>query len=241
MRQWGVRSRATQRRADTKQMRRGHKLLIGLGAVVVLASIPVTVLGRHPAGPFAALRHVVQTTVSSAPSPSASPTATPAASVQATPSTAERNAAAAVAAAAPPTKATAQIAIPRIGIHSAPIYDRGTDARGVMLIAPGYAVTHYAFSAAFGTGNTVLYGHDDIQGNIFGHLYDLGPGDQIQITTGGQTQTYQGTGHQIVAPTTVSVLKPTADVRLTIITCWPFNVDTKRWIVGACRAQTITF
>lgn len=221
-------------------MRRGHKLLIGLGAVVVLASIPVIVLSRQPAGPVAALQHVVQTTASGAPSASArasaSATATPAASVQATPSTAERNAAAAVAAAAPPTKATAQISIPRIGIHNAPVYDRGTDSKGVMLIAPGYAVTHYAFSAAFGTGNTVLYGHDDIQGNIFGHLYDLAPGDLIQISTAGQALTYQVTGHQIVAPTAVSVLKPTADVRLTIITCWPFNVDTKRWIVTAVRA-----
>jgi sortase A len=148
---------------------------------------------------------------------------------------AERNAAAAVAAAAPATKATAQISIPRIGINNAPVYDRGTDAKGVMLIAPGYTVTHYSFSAAFGTGNTVLYGHDDIQGNIFGHLYDLNPGDLIQITTAGQAQTYRVTGHQIVAPTTVSVLAPTGDVRLTIITCWPFNVDTKRWIVTASK------
>lgn len=221
--------------AETKKLTRGHKLLIGLGAIVVLASIPVVVLSRQPAGPVATARHV-QTTASSAPSTTTPPTATPAASVQATPSTAERNAAAALAAAAPPTKATAQISIPRIGIHSAPVYDRGTDNKGVMLIAPGYAVTHYSFSAAFGTGNTVLYGHDDIQGNIFGHLYDLAPGDLIQISTGGQALTYQVTGHQIVAPTAVSVLKPTADVRLTIITCWPFNVDTKRWIVTAVRA-----
>ena len=122
-----------------------------------------------------------------------------------------------------------------IGIHNAPIYDRGVDAKGVMLIAPGYAVTHYAFSAPFGTGNTVLYGHDDIQGNIFGHLYDLKAGDTVQISFGTATQTYRVTGHQIVSPTTVSVLAPTADARLTIITCWPFNVDTKRWIVTAVK------
>jgi sortase A len=216
-------------------MRRGHQLLIGLGAVVVLASIPVIVLSRQPASLVATARHV-QTTASSRPSAAASATATPAASVQATPTTAERNAAAAVAAAAPPSKVTAQISIPRIGIRNAPVYDRGTDRKGVMLIAPGYAVTHYAFSAAYGAGNTVLYGHDDIQGNIFGHLYDLAPGDQIQVTVAGQTQTYTVSGHQIVAPTAVSVLAPTGDVRLTIITCWPFNVDTKRWIVTAVKA-----
>jgi sortase A len=105
-----------------------------------------------------------------------------------------------------------------------------------MLIAPGYAVTRYAFSAPFGTGNTFLYGHDDIQGNIFGHLYDLGPGDLVQISIGGETQVYRVTGHQIVAPTAVNVLDPTPDARLTIMTCWPFNVDTKRWIVTAVKA-----
>lgn len=216
-------------------MRRGHQLLIGLGTVLVLASIPVIVLSRQPAGLVATSRHV-QTTASRAPSASASPTATPAASVQSTPTIAERNTAAAVAAAAPATNATAQISIPRIGIRNAPVYDRSTNAKGIMLIAPGYAVTHYAFSAAYGTGNTVLYGHDDIQGNIFGHLYDLAPGDLIQLTVAGQTQTYTVSGHEIVAPTAVGVLAPTGDVRLTIITCWPFNVDTKRWIVTAVKS-----
>jgi sortase A len=130
----------------------------------------------------------------------------------------------------------ARISIPRIGIRNAPVYDRGVDAKGLMLIAPGYAVTRYAYSAPFGTGNTFIYGHDDIQGNIFGHLYDLAPGDTVQITVGGETQVYRVTGHQIVPPTAVSVLNPTPDARLTIMTCWPFNVDTKRWIVTAVKA-----
>ena len=60
--------------------------------------------------------------------------------------------------------------------------------------------------------------------------------DLIQVTVGGQTQIYRVTGHQIVTPTAISVLAPTPDVRLTIITCWPFNVDSKRWIVTAVRA-----
>jgi len=128
------------------------------------------------------------------------------------------------------------MSIVRIGVHNAPIYDRGTDAKGNMLIAPGYAVTRYNFSAAFGAGNTVIYGHDDIQGNVFGHLYDLGPGDLIQVSVAGTAQVYRVAGHQIVAPTEISVLNPTPDVRLTIITCWPFNVDTKRWIVTAVKA-----
>ena len=212
--------------------RRAPLILVTAGVLLMLASITAIVLGRSPASLEASSRNVL-TTASRTPSPSASPTATASAPPA---EAAQRNAAAAVAAAAPSTAVTARISIPRIGIRNAPVYDRGVDAKGVMLIAPGYSVTHYAFSAPLGTGNTVLYGHDDIQGNIFGHLYDLRPGDTVQISVGGATQVYRVTGHQIVAPTAVSVLAPTPDVRLTIITCWPFNVDTKRWIVTAVKA-----
>lgn len=198
--------------------------MLAAGVLVLLASIPAAGLVR-PAHPVAAPRTVLAI---AQPAPSATAVATP----QPTEAP-QRNAAAVVAAAAPATAVIARITIARIGVRSAPIYDRGTDAKGVMLIAPGYSVTRYAFSASFGSGNTVIYGHDDIEGNIFGHLYDLRPGDTVQIALAGETQTYHVTGHQIVLPTDVGVLNPTSDARLTIITCWPFNVDTKRWIVTA--------
>ncbi|MDQ6712274.1 MAG: sortase [Candidatus Dormibacteraeota bacterium] len=213
-------------------MKRGPLVVLAVAVLVLLASIPATGLGRTPT-------HLVATsrTVLASPSPRATLSPTPTATPTPQPTEAvQRNAAAAEAAAAPPTPITARISIPRIGIRNAPVYDRGVDAKGMMLIAPGYSVTRYSFSAAFGTGNTFLYGHDDIQGNIFGHLYDLAPGDTVQIVVGGETQVYRVTGHQIVPPTAVSVLNPTADVRLTIMTCWPFNVDTKRWIVTAVKA-----
>ena len=202
--------------------------MLAVGVLVLLASISAG-LSRSPAPPVA--RSWSLPAIASA-LPSASPSQ---AATQPT-EVAQRNAAAAVAAVAPPTPIVARISIPRLGIRNAPIYERGLDAKGLMLIAPGYSVTRYAYSAPFGTGNTFLYGHDDIQGNIFGHLYDLAPGDTVQITVGGETQVYRVTGHQIVPPTDVSVLNPTPDVRLTIMTCWPFNVDTKRWIVTAVKA-----
>src|ERR1700730_15428174 len=165
-------------------MRRGPIVLLAAGVLVLLASIPAAGLVR-PAHPVAAPRTVLAIAPTT-PAPSATAVAT-----TQLPAAAQPNA---VAAVVPPTAVTGRVSIPRIGIRNAPIHDRGTDTKGVMLIAPGYSVTRYAFSAPFGTGNTVLYGHDDIQGNIFGHLYDLRPGDQIQITTGGQTQTYQFSG-----------------------------------------------
>ena len=102
-------------------------------------------------------------------------------------------------------------------------------------MAPGWSVTHYAFSAPFGRGNAVVYGHDDIEGNIFGHLYDLQSGDLIRVDTARGTQTYRVTGHRIVSPTAVDVLAATTDARLTLITCWPFGIDSKRWVVTALR------
>jgi sortase A len=202
-------------------MRRRPLVLVGVGLFLLLGIAAVMLL-RTPAS-LRSTASKILTTASTTRSPASSPTPSEAATVPAAEAAAQRNAAAVAAAAAPATPVNARI------------YDRGVDAKGVMLIAPGYAVTHYAFSAPFATGNTVLYGHDDIQGNIFGHLYDLKAGDTVQVTIGTGTQTYRVTGHQIVSPTTVSVLAPTADARLTIITCWPFNVDTKRWIVTAVK------
>jgi sortase A len=206
-------------------MRRGPLIGMAVGTLL-LAGILVVVLIRTPNNLVALSKTV----------PAAAASASPGASAAAPVSKAERNAAAAAAAAAPATAVTARLSIPKIGIHNAPVYDRGIDKKGVMQIAPGYAVTHYGFSAPFGAGNAVIYGHDDIQGNIFGHLYDLRPGDTVQISVGTVTQVYRVTGHQIVAPEAVQVLAPTSDVRLTIITCWPFNVDTKRWVVTAVKA-----
>jgi len=37
----------------------------------------------------------------------------------------------------------------------------------------------------------------------------------------------------IVAPTAVQILQPTNDVRLTVFTCWPNWVDTRRVVVTA--------
>jgi hypothetical protein len=50
-----------------------------------------------------------------------------------------------------PNLVVAYLSIPRLGIKNAPIFDRGVDTKGNMLIAKGYAVTHYAFSSPIGS------------------------------------------------------------------------------------------
>ncbi len=208
---------------------------LAAAGVLSIAGISATLFWHTPVkrAPLSAIAAALNTaTGRAALSPSAAPTTSLDPTVAAS-----REAATVAAADTVPAFASVRLSIPRIGIRNAPVYDRGTTVKGVMLIAPGYAVTHYAASAPFGAGNAVLYGHDDIEGNIFGRLYDLAPGDIVQLVVGSQTQAYRVTGHQIVAPNAVSVLAPTSDARLTIITCWPFNVDTKRWIVTAVRAS----
>ncbi|TME58016.1 MAG: sortase [Chloroflexi bacterium] len=143
------------------------------------------------------------------------------------------------AAAAGPSQVVAYLSIPRLGIKNAPIFDRGVDSGGNMLIAKGYAVTHYADSSPIGSGNAVLYGHDDIEGSVFGRLQDLKAGDEIQVARASESPVaYHVTARTIVAPTAVEILKPTNDVRLTLFTCWPNWVDTKRVVVTAVPATT---
>jgi LPXTG-site transpeptidase (sortase) family protein len=138
-----------------------------------------------------------------------------------------------------PSQIVAYLSIPKLGIKNAPIFNRGVDGSGNMLIAKGYAVTHYSNSSPIGSGNAVLYGHDDIEGSVFARLKDLKAGDEVDVTVaGGSPVAYHVTGRQIVPPTAVQILQPTNDVRLTLFTCWPNWVDTQRVVVTAAPATT---
>src|SRR6202022_3850076 len=138
-----------------------------------------------------------------------------------------------------PSQVVAYLSIPKLGIKNAQIFDRGVDGGGNMLIAKGYAVTHYSNSSAIGSGNAVLYGHDDIEGSVFGRLKDLKVGDEVDVNAAdGSPVAYHVTGRSIVAPTAVQILQPTNDVRLTLFTCWPNWVDTQRVVVTATPATS---
>src|SRR5216110_3589761 len=140
--------------------------------------------------------------------------------------------------AAGPNQVVAYLSIPRLGVKNAPIFDRGVDRGGNMEIAKGYAITHYAYSSPIGSGNAVLYGHDDIEGSVFGSIKDLKAGDEVDVADASGSRTvYHVTGKPtIVPPTAVQILQPTNDVRLTLFTCWPNWVDTQRVVVTAMPA-----
>ncbi len=68
------------------------------------------------------------------------------------------------------------------------------------------------------SGNAVITGHRD---TFFRHIYELVKGDQIQVRRNGRVFTYEVTGKRVVEPDDLSVIKQTADPRLTLITCYP--------------------
>jgi sortase A len=81
------------------------------------------------------------------------------------------------------------------------------------------------------SGNLVLSAHNDIFGELFRHLDHLKPGDEIRVMTNTQEFVYIVTGLKIVEPTEVSVMDPTDEATITLISCYPYLVDSQRIVV----------
>jgi sortase A len=79
----------------------------------------------------------------------------------------------------------------------------------------------------------VVSAHNDIFGEIFRDLDRLQPGDEISVYTQVEKFTYVITGTRIVEPTEVSVMNPTVGSTLTLVSCYPYLVDTQRIVVFA--------
>jgi sortase A len=82
-------------------------------------------------------------------------------------------------------------------------------------------------------GNLVLSAHNDIFGEIFRDLDHLKTGDQIVIFTNQNPYTYVVNNSQIVLPTQVEVMAPTSKATLTLISCYPYQVDNRRIVITA--------
>jgi sortase A len=82
-------------------------------------------------------------------------------------------------------------------------------------------------------GNMVLSGHNDTYGEVFRYLDRLKPGDQVIVFTITQKYIYIVEGWTLVNPDQVEVMDPTRDETLTLISCYPYLVDTQRIVVKA--------
>ncbi|MDV7399973.1 sortase, partial [Arthrospira platensis SPKY1] len=85
--------------------------------------------------------------------------------------------------------------------------------------------------------NVVLAAHNDIFGEIFRHLDRLTPGDEIIISTERQAYTYVVRAIEVVTPTAVHVMDPTPFGQATLISCYPYQINTQRIVVFADLVQ----
>lgn len=111
-----------------------------------------------------------------------------------------------------PRDQVTRLSIPSIDLDA--IVVEGTSNRQ-LAIAPG----HITDTVAPGeTGNSVITAHRD---TFFRHIYELKKGDEIVVRRGGRSFHYLVERKYVVNPSDVSVLRPSADARLTLITCYP--------------------
>ena len=140
-----------------------------------------------------------------------------------------------------PVDSAPKIIINSIGVKAPVIYDQRTVDEGAFQYALRSGVVHYPNTALPGKpGNVVIFGHSSGQvwapGDykfIFTHLEKLKDDDRIYIEYEGVRYIYSITGSKVVPPTQMSVLNPTADNTLTLITCTPVGTSKNRLIVTA--------
>jgi LPXTG-site transpeptidase (sortase) family protein len=91
-------------------------------------------------------------------------------------------------------------------------------------------------------GNMVLNGHHNEFGEVFSGLVILKPGDEITIYAGSVSRRFRVANVMILPerdqPLAIRLenarwLAPTADERLTLVTCWPKRSNTHRLIIVA--------
>lgn len=130
--------------------------------------------------------------------------------------------------------AIAALSIPRV--HLSAVVLHGSDAQ-TLRRGPGH-LEHTALPGD--SGNVVIAGHRD---SFFRPLRNIQPGDDIFLETPERRFHYRVTSLRVVTPHDLSVLEPTDDATLTLITCYPFWVlgnAPDRFVVRATRVVDLT-
>ncbi len=106
-----------------------------------------------------------------------------------------------------------------------------------------YAAGWHQTSALPGqAGNTVMSGHHNIKGEVFRYLVDVQEGDEVDLYVGDTVYPYFVEQKLIlkekgeppeVRRQNAQWIAPTNDVRVTLVTCWPYTNNTHRVIVVA--------
>jgi sortase A len=119
-----------------------------------------------------------------------------------------------------------RLSVPKINLDSVVV--EGTSYRALRL-GPG----HLKDTPAPGQdGNAVISGHRD---TFFRHLNDLQKGDEVLVQRAGRTFHYKVTGKRVVEPDDMSVVAPTKDPEMTLITCYPI------YYIGPAPKRLVVF
>jgi sortase A len=203
--------------------------LVGLVAVVVVSLLNLKSLNAEYAeasllpGPTATPTPFVESILPSGHTPPEEPGAVPAHLRDLV----EGEAPPAIAIPTPGPEAPTRIVIPALQVDA--LIVEGDSWEQLKL-----GVGHHAGTANPGErGNMVLSGHNDIYGEVFRHLDKLELGDEVTIYAGEQPYRYMVKAKQIVEPTEVRVLAPTTKPVTTLISCYPYMVDSHRVVVIA--------
>lgn len=106
-----------------------------------------------------------------------------------------------------------------------------------------FAVGWHTGSAFLGQpGNTVLNGHHNVYGKVFGRLVELKSGDEIILYSGlrefhyvvAQSMVLKERGATLAErEANAQWILPSTDERLTLVTCWPADNNTHRLLIVA--------
>ena len=77
-------------------------------------------------------------------------------------------------------------------------------------------------------GNTVFAGHRVTHSHPFRRINELVPGDEIFFTVNGVRSRYVVTGHEVVSPSRVDIVYPTATPTVTLFACHPKHSAAQR-------------
>ncbi len=130
----------------------------------------------------------------------------------------------------PTTETALRIIIPSLNVDHSIVQGADWEAlkQGIGQVQNGYTPSDEA-------GNVALTAHNDIYGEIFRDLDQLQPGDQFQIQTQEQIHLYTVRSQEVVDPTAVHVLQSVGRATATLISCYPYRVNTQRIVVFADR------
>lgn len=126
---------------------------------------------------------------------------------------------------APPSGLAQRIQIPAIKVDSFVFPDTGPSTLKMGVVQYGER------TAPGAAGNIVLAAHNDIFGAVFRNLDQLAPGDSLVLYEDRQQYVYRVRKSMIVEPDATWVMDQTQDPTLTLISCYPFLIDSQRIVV----------